>query len=282
MNECITMVKYQGLGNEYLVLDPNKNKMQLQGKKIALLCQRGLGLGADGVLYGPVEIDGKMGVHIFNADGSESATSGNGVQIFAKYLLDQQYITEQKFFIQTLAGSIQVECLNSRATEFRVKIEKHSFLSREIPVTGETREVVNEGFVFHGREYKATCLTVGNPHCIIFADQVSEEAVRELGPYVENAPEFPERMNLQICRRIDSGNLDMEIWERGSGYTKASGTGSCAAAIAARRLGLVDERVNVNQPGGMIQIDLKEDGEVYMTGSVGFVGEISIAESFFS
>ncbi len=282
MNECITMVKYQGLGNEYLVLDPNKNKMQLQGKKIALLCQRGLGLGADGVLYGPVEIDGKMGVHIFNADGSESAISGNGVQIFAKYLLDQQYITEQKFFIQTLAGSIQVECLNSRATEFRVKIEKHSFLSREIPVTGEIREVVNEGFVFHGREYKATCLTVGNPHCIIFADQVSEEAVRELGPYVENAPEFPERMNLQICRRIDSGNLDMEIWERGSGYTKASGTGSCAAAIAARRLGLVDERVNVNQPGGMIQIDLKEDGEVYMTGSVGFVGEISIAESFFS
>ena len=106
--------------------------------------------------------------------------------------------------------------------------------------------------------------------------------MRELGPYVENAPEFPERMNLQICRRIDSGNLDMEIWERGSGYTKASGTGSCAAAIAARRLGLVDERVNVNQPGGMIQIDLKEDGEVYMTGSVGFVGEISIAESFFS
>lgn len=282
MNECITMVKYQGLGNEYLVLDPNKNKMQLQGKKIALLCQRGLGLGADGVLYGPVEIDGKMGVHIFNADGSESAISGNGVQIFAKYLLDQQYITEQKFFIQTLAGSIQVECLNSRATEFRVKIEKHSFLSREIPVTGEIREVVNEGFVFHGREYKATCLTVGNPHCIIFADQVSEEAVRELGPYVENAPEFPERMNLQICRRIDSGNLDMEIWERGSGYTKASGTGSCAAAIAALRLGLVDERVNVNQPGGMIQIDLKEDGEVYMTGSVGFVGEISIAESFFS
>ena len=282
MNECITMVKYQGLGNEYLVLDPNKNKMQLKRKKIALLCQRGLGLGADGVLYGPVEIDGKMGVHIFNADGSESAISGNGVQIFAKYLLDQQYITEQKFFIQTLAGSTQVECLNSRATEYRVKIEKHSFLSREIPVTGEIREVVNEGFVFHGREYKATCLTVGNPHCIIFADQVSEEAVRELGPYVENAPEFPERMNLQICRRIDSGNLDMEIWERGSGYTKASGTGSCAAAIAARRLGLVDERVNVNQPGGMIQIDLKEDGEVYMTGSVGFVGEISIAESFFS
>lgn len=282
MNECVKMVKYQGLGNDYLILDPNKNKLQLQGKKIALLCQKGFGLGADGVLYGPVEIDGKMGVHIFNSDGSESAISGNGVRIFAKYLLDQQYVKEQKFFIETLSGSIEVECLNSRATEFRVKMGKGSFLSREIPVTGEVREVINETFVFNGKEYKATCLTVGNPHCIIFMDEVSKDIVKELGPYVENAPEFPERMNLQICRQIDKGNLDIEIWERGCGYTKASGTGSCAAAIAARRLGLVEKRVNVNQPGGMIQIDLNDDGTVYMTGTVGFVADMSVAESFFS
>lgn len=282
MNECVKMVKYQGLGNDYLILDPNKNKLQLQGKKIALLCQKGFGLGADGVLYGPVDIDGKLGVHIFNSDGSESAISGNGVRIFAKYLLDQQYVKEQKFSIETLSGSIEVECLNSRATEFRVKMGKGSFLSREIPVTGEEREVIDETFVFHGKEYKATCLTIGNPHCIIFMDDVSKEMVKELGPYVENAPEFPERMNLQICRKIDNGNLDIEIWERGCGYTKASGTGSCAAAIAARRLGMVEKRVNVNQPGGMIQIDLNDDGTVYMTGSVGFVADMSVAESFFS
>ena len=89
MDNCITMIKYQGLGNDYLVLDPNKNRVQLQGKKIALLCQRGFGLGADGILYGPIEIDGKMGVRIFNSDGSEAAISGNGVRIFAKYLMDQ-------------------------------------------------------------------------------------------------------------------------------------------------------------------------------------------------
>lgn len=282
MNECITMTKYQGLGNDYLILDPSKNRVQLQGKKIALLCQRGFGLGADGVLYGPVELNGKLGVHIFNADGSESAISGNGVRIFAKYLIDQQYVKEQKFSIETLSGSIEVECLNSRATEFRVKMGKASFLSREIPVTGELREVVNETFTFHEKEYKATCLTVGNPHCIIFTDKVSREMVKELGPYVENAEEFPERMNLQICRKIDTGNLDIEIWERGSGYTKASGTGSCAAAVAAYRLGLVESRVNVNQPGGMIQIDIMEDGTLYMTGSVGFVADVRVAESFFS
>ena len=106
--------------------------------------------------------------------------------------------------------------------------------------------------------------------------------LRAAGPYVENADEFPEKMNLQICRKIDTGNLDIEIWERGSGYTKASGTGSCAAAVAAYRLGLVESRVNVNQPGGMIQIDIKDDDTIYMTGTVGYVADMSVAESFFS
>lgn len=282
MADCITMIKYQGLGNDYLVIDPNRNRVQLQGKKVALMCQRGFGLGADGVLYGPVEINGKMGVHIFNADGSEAAISGNGVRIFAKYLMDQQYVKEKKFSIETLSGPIEVECLNNRATEFRVNMGKASFVSREIPVTGEIREVINETFAFHNKKYKATCLTVGNPHCIIFMDKVDEKTARELGPYVENADEFPERMNLQICRKIDTGNLDIEIWERGSGYTKASGTGSCAAAVAAYRLGLVENRVNVNQPGGMIQIDISENGDIYMTGSVGYVADMRVAESFFS
>lgn len=282
MTDSITMIKYQGLGNDYMILDPNKNRVQLQGKKIALLCQRGSGLGADGVLYGPVEINGKMGVRIFNSDGTEAAISGNGVRIFAKYLIDHEYVKEQEFSIETLSGPIEVKCLNNRATEFRVKMGKASFLSHEIPVTGEVREVINETFTFHNKEYKATCLTVGNPHCIIFTDQVTPELVRELGPYVENADSFPNRMNLQICRKIDTGNLDIEIWERGSGYTKSSGTGSCAAAVAAYRLGLTENRVNVNQPGGMIQIDIQDDGTIYMTGSVGYVSELSVAESFFA
>lgn len=282
MSDNIIMAKYQGLGNDYLILDAVRNRVQLQGKKAALLCQRGFGLGADGVLYGPVQINGKMGVHIFNADGSESPISGNGVRIFAKYLIDQGYVKGSKFDIETMAGTIEVEVMNARATEFRVKMGKASFISEEIPVTGEKREIINETFTFNEKEYKATCLTVGNPHCIIFADKVSKEAVKELGPYVENADEFPNRMNLQLCHLIDRGNLDIEIWERGSGYTKASGTGSCAAAAAAYKLGLVESRINVNQPGGMIQINIKEDGTIYMTGTVGFIADISIAQSFFS
>ena len=142
--------------------------------------------------------------------------------------------------------------------------------------------MIDEPFTFKGKEYKATCLTVGNPHCILFMDQVTPEKVKELGPYVENAEEFPEKVNLQICRQIDKGNLDIEIWERGSGYTKASGTGSCAAAIAAYKKGLMENRINVNQPGGMIQIDIKDDGTIFMTGTVGYIADVSVAESFFS
>ncbi len=135
-------------------------------------------------------------MRIFNSDGSEAAISGNGVCIFAKYLMDNEYVKEKKFAIETLSGTIEVECLNARATEFRVNMGKASFLSKEIPVTGEIREVIDEPFTFKGKEYKATCLTVGNPHCILFMDQVTPEKVKELGPYVENAEEFPEKSKL--------------------------------------------------------------------------------------
>lgn len=282
MNYNIVMSKYQGLGNDYLVVDPNKNKVQLQGKKIELLCKRGFGIGADGVLYGPLLENGKLGVRIFNADGTEAEISGNGVRIFAKYLLDQQYVTSQKFSIETVIGPVEVECLNGRGTEFKIHMGRASFDSEDIPVLGGKREVINEPLTFHGQEFKATCVSVGNPHCIIIMDQISKEKVKELGPYVENGELFPNRMNLQICKIIDKFNVEIEIYERGSGYTKASGTGSCAAAAALYRLGLIEPRVNICQPGGNIEIDIEEDGSMYMLGTVGFIADVSIAESFFA
>lgn len=282
MNHNIVMSKYQGLGNDYLVLDPNKNKLQLRGKKIELLCRRGFGIGADGVLYGPLLQEGKLGVRIFNADGTEAEISGNGVRIFAKYLMDQEYVTGPRFSIETEIGPVEVECLNGRGTEFKIRMGKASFDAEEIPVLGEKREVIDELFCFNGREYKATCVSVGNPHCIIPMEQISKELVKELGPYVENDARFPHRMNLQICRVIDRYNVQIEIYERGSGYTRASGTGSCAVAAALYRKGLIEPRVNISQPGGIIEVDIEEDGTMYMLGTVGFIADVSIAESFFA
>ena len=281
-SNCIIMSKYQGLGNDYLVLDPNKNKVQLVGKKIELLCKRGFGIGADGVLFGPILQGGKIGVRIFNPDGGEVEISGNGVRIFAKYLMDQQYVTKKKFAITTNHGDVEVECLNERGTEFRINMGKASFLSDDIPVTGASREVINEPFTFNGEMYNATCLSVGNPHCIIMMENVTKETAKAIGPYVESDEHFPHRINLQICKVIDKVNLQIEIYERGAGYTQASGTGSVAAAAAAHRMGLTGPCVNVNQPGGVIEVEIDEDGTLYMIGSVGFIADISVAESFFS
>ena len=138
------------------------------------------------------------------------------------------------------------------------------------------------------RQIIATRKTIGKYKVEVMRDRILEinpdakVNVHKCFFLPENAEEFPEKVNLQICHQIDKGNLDIEIWERGSGYTKASGTGSCAAAIAAYRRGLMENRINVNQPGGMIQIDIKEDGTIFMTGTVGYIAEVSVAESFFS
>lgn len=278
----IKMSKYQGLGNDYIVIDPNKNKGKLKGKKIALLCERSFGIGADGVLYGPRLEDGKIYVDIYNADGSKTQASGNGIRIFAKYLMDEQYVSQKEFAIYTDEAGFRIQALNDRGTEFRVSMGAASFWSEDVPVLGQKREVVDETFSFGGQDYRATCLSVGNPHCIILSENVSKEAVKSLGPLVEGADIFPHRINLQLMKVIDRHNIMIEIYERGVGYTLASGTGSCAAAATARRLGLVDREVNVHQPGGSIEISIKEDGEIYMTGSVEFVADLSVAESFLS
>jgi len=145
--------------------------------------------------------------------------------------------------IEAMSGTIHVECLNSRATEFKVNMGKPSFISSDIPVSGEVREVIKENFVFHGKEYKATCLTVGNPHCIIFTDNVSAEAVKNLGPYVENADEFPERMNLQICRQVDKGNLgrnDTDRYGRGRNHLYDRNSGIYCRYKCCRELLLIN------------------------------------------
>ena len=139
-------------------------------------------------------------------------------------------------------------------------------MCNEIPVSGEPREVVDEPLEIGGSTHKVTCLSIGNPHCVIPMDQVSEQQAREFGPLVENHPSFPNRINMQLLRIIDRQNIEIRIWERGAGYTLASGSSSCAAAAAAHKLGLVDGIVNVKMPGGTLLIEIDEDWGIRMTG----------------
>lgn len=265
--------KYHALGNDYIVIDPNKIKIDLSCENIRRICHRHFGVGSDGILYGPISVNGKMGLRIFNPDGSEAEKSGNGIRIFSKYLVDSGYIVEKKFDLYTLGGNVHVEILNETASLIKVDMGVPTFMSSLIPVVGEEREVVNEALKINEKLFMVTCLSIGNPHCVIPLDVISKEAVMEMGQFVENHPSFPKRINLQLLRRIDKRNIQIEIWERGAGYTLASGSSSCAAASAAYKLGLVDNHVKVHMPGGIIDIEIRKDGHVYMTGAVSGVAK---------
>ena len=165
-----------------------------------------------------------MEVRIWNPDGSIAEKSGNGVRIFAKYLKDAGYVQKTHVTLSTLAGDVDVQYLNEEGTRMKASMGKVSFWSDEIPVSGERREVVNETMIFGKIPYRVTCATVGNPHCVIFLNEISKDIVCRIGKNSENASYFPERVNTQIMRVIDRQNIEIEIYERGAGYTLASGS----------------------------------------------------------
>lgn len=273
------LVKYHGLGNDYLVLDPNINSLHLSDKIIRLICDRNFGVGSDGILYGPIFDDGKIKVKIFNPDGSEAEKSGNGIRIFARYLSDAGYIKNNMVTINTLGGDVDVEYMNNLGDMIKAAMGNVSFLSKNIPVSGPLREVIDEMMTFNNHQYKVTCLSIGNPHCVILMNDISKDLAYQLGPCVENHPNFPKRINMQLLKVLDRNNIQIEIYERGAGYTLASGSSSCAAASVAYKLGLVDQNVTVHMPGGQLHINIS-DNNVYMTGPVSSIGEIELSNQF--
>ena len=260
--------KYHGLGNDYLVIDPNVHDVDLTPNNIRFICDRNFGIGSDGILYGPIKKGEKLSVRIFNPDGSEAEKSGNGLRIFAKYLYENKYVDKKNFTIGTSGGNVEAYIEDDEANLIKINMGKTTFISTEIPVKGEEREVVNEELQINGVEYRMTCLSIGNPHCVIPIDEVAEEKAKELGPKVENNDMFPNRINMQLMKIIDRANIEIRIWERGAGYTLASGSSSCAAAGAAYKLGMVDNKISVKMPGGNLLVEITESEDIYMTGAV--------------
>lgn len=260
--------KYHGLGNDYIVIDPNVHDVDLTPDTIRLICDRNYGIGADGVLNGPIKSGGDLSLRIFNPDGSEAEKSGNGLRIFAKYLFENKYVDKKRFSIKTLGGIVEAHIEDDKANLIKINMGKITFLSTKIPVRGKEREVVDEELQINGAKYKVTCLSIGNPHCVIPLDDVTEQKAKELGPKVENHNMFPNRINMQLLKVIDRANIEIRIWERGAGYTLASGSSSCAAAGAAYKLKMVDNEINVKMPGGNLLVEISESEDIYMTGAV--------------
>ena len=273
----ITLEKYHGLGNDYLIFDPNKNELELTEENIRLICNRNFGVGSDGLLVGPILGNDKLEVKILNPDGSEAEISGNGVRIFGKYLKDAGYVQKNRFTINTLSGQQTIQYLNEEGTRIKVSMGKLSFYSDEIPVTGPRREVLNETMMFGSIPYRVTCVNIGYPHFVIWLNDISKELVCRIGKHSESAECFPEKINTQLLKVLDRTNIEIEIYERGAGYTLASGTSGCAAAGAAYRMGLTERKMYVHMPGGVLEVEIEEDENVLMTGEVGYVGRFTLS-----
>ena len=275
----IVLEKYHGLGNDYLVFDPNKNELELNEANVKMICNRNVGLGSDGILEGPL-LGEHLAVKIWNPDGSVAEKSGNGVRIFAKYLKDAGYVQKKNYELMTDGGIVEVTYLNEEGSRLRISMGKLSFVSEEIPVIGERREVINEDMVFGNNLYPATCVSVGNPHCVIPMQEISKELVCKIGIHSESARYFPERVNTEIMKVTDRNNIAIETYERGAGYTMATGTGACAAAAVAYKLGLTENKMLVHMPGGDLQVEIADDWNVYITGDVFYIAEIKLSTEF--
>ncbi len=274
--------KYHALGNDYLVIDPRNLPSPLSPGQVRTICHRNFGVGSDGILLGPLPSSAAaFGLRIFNPDGSEAEKSGNGLRIFSRYLWDRQLVGNVEFAIETPGGVVKSTVLDGGRT-VRVEMGRVSFRSDKIPVTGPRREVINEKISVGGRTFAYCAATIGNPHCVVPLEDVSPELAKEFGPLLETHPNFPNKTNVQFLKVLDRTNLRIEIWERGAGYTLASGSSSSASAAVARKLGLCDGFVIVHMPGGRLQIEIGTEFDILMTGPVAKVSEGVISQEIFS
>lgn len=271
-------VKSHGLGNDYIVMARFPGEMTPE--KIRLVCDRNFGIGSDGILL-LTGTDEPFGLRIFNPDGSEAEKSGNGLRIFAKFLFEFGYAQSCIFKIQTMGGLVTAEVFpgkDNRVGRVQVDMGKASVDPEDVGIPGRTQPFVEELLeLAPDLRIKGTAISVGNPHFVFFRDDIDESLMREWGPRIENHPLFPRRINTQMVRVTGPSEIEIRIWERGAGWTLASGSSSCAAATVAVLLGKVKSPVKVRMPGGMLVIDVSGEREIRMEGPVSevFEGDLS-------
>ncbi len=276
--------KYHALGNDYIVMNPADFPSWTvpTTDQIRVICHRNFGVGSDGILWGPLPTTrAQFGLRIFNPDGSEAEKSGNGLRIFSRYLYDQQKVGPAPFTVDTPGGVVNV-VIQPGGQQLTVDMGHVSFSSDKIPVVGPAREVINEKIKILDREFTYCAATIGNPHCVIPLPAVTPELAHQYGPHLETHANFPRKTNVQFLQVIDRANIRIEIWERGAGYTLASGSSSSASAAVAHKLGLVDRSVTVHMPGGQIGIEIGDNFSIRMTGPVTRVAEGTLHPELFT
>ncbi|MEG4209959.1 diaminopimelate epimerase [Microcoleus sp. S13_B4] len=266
----IEFAKYHGLGNDFILIDNrHSSEPAIAPEQAVDLCDRHFGIGADGVIFAlPGQNDTDYTMRIFNSDGSEPEMCGNGIRCLAKFIADLEGSeAKTQYRIHTLAGVITPELRSDGQVKVDMGVPR--LLAAEIPTTlaAPDAKVIDVPIEVADKSWSVTCVSMGNPHCITFVEDVAAVALESVGPMFEHNQAFPQRTNTEFIQVIRSDYVKMRVWERGAGVTLACGTGACAAVVAGVLVGKCDRATAVELPGGVLEIEWAEvSGRIYMTG----------------
>ena len=275
--------KLNGLGNDFVITDDRENKYTENLDEMARkLCHRRTGIGADGLVFVRKSETCDVRMQIFNSDGSEAEMCGNGVRCFAKYVYDKGLTDKKNISIETKSGIKELELTveDGKVSLVKVNMGAPILKAKDIPVDVDTEKCIDSDINVDGKDYKITCVSMGNPHAVTFIDEdVKTFPIEKIGPKFENHPMFPDRVNTEFVQVLNRHEVNMRVWERGSGETLACGTGTCATVVACVLNGLTDDEVTVHLLGGDLFIKYdRENDTVWMTGPavIAFEGTIEL------
>ncbi len=263
--------KLHGAGNDFLIVDGHERERDW-AKLASRICDRHFGVGADGLLVALPSEAADLRMRLFNADGSEAEVSGNGLRCFVKFAVERGLaaLDDGAMTVETLAGVLRAEATvdAGRVELVRLNMGRPRFAPQEIPVAIEAEPPLTDlSLDVDGQTLSVTCLSMGNPHAVLFSEQpVAEYPLETIGPKVEVHPLFPQRVNFEVARVLGRDRIETRVWERGVGLTLACGSGASAVLVAARLQNLVDDRAELQQPGGTLTLEWDGRGEVYLTG----------------
>ena len=278
-------VKMEGLGNDFIIIDDRDGHICTKieyGKLAEKLCSRHFSIGADGIILILNSEKMDIGFRIFNSNGTEAEMCGNGMRCFAKYLFEKRIISKKIFYVETMAGTIIPEIIldpSGEVESVKVDMGEPVLLPSKIPFKSIKDKAVNEPVVVNGENVYVTAVSMGNPHAVIFVDDIEQINLEKRGREIETHAMFPEKTNVEFIQIIHRNELKMRVWERGAGETLACGTGACAAAVAACLNGKTSNRILVHLKGGDLHIEWdKINNHIYMTGPAAlvFTGRLKI------
>ncbi len=264
--------KYQGTGNDFIILDGSRQSYKNTSKLAYEICDRHFGVGADGLIITTRSNKADIKMDYFNADGSIATMCGNGIRCLAKYLFEHKIVHKSNFVIETLAGEINVflKLKDSKVDMVRIKIGIPEFNSKSMAVNTEKEMLINEPLILKGKKYYINVVALGTLNCVIFLPYINFEEISLISPLIENNLLFPEKININFCEVINEKYLKVITYERGVGFTKSCGTGSSSVAVVSAMINKTMKNVSVEVPGGILKVE-EINKEIYLTGPAKFI-----------